>query len=106
MNEEWFIKLLQWFQFGVLAMFGGMIRYLREHTQGDKDFHFVKFLIHLSIAFFVGCLMGQFIEGSERFKDGYLMAAGYCANEILTQLDAHMSNISNWFKGIGKGDKE
>ncbi len=104
MNEEttFLTKVIEIFQFGILAMFGGMIRYLREHAAGEKEFHLFKFLIHLGIAFFVGCLIGEFIEGSERFKDGYLMAAGYCANEILNQLDSRLSNISEWFKGLGK----
>jgi hypothetical protein len=70
--------------------------------QGDKEFHFIKFAIHLGIAFFIGCLIGEFIEGSERFKDGYLMAAGYCANEILNQLDSRFNSISEWFKGPEK----
>lgn len=86
-EPDFLTKLVEWFQFGSLAAFGGMIKFLRDHQHLDKSFSFIRFVIQLSIAFFVGCFLGDLLKGSDEFKDGYLMAAGFCANEMLTHIE-------------------
>lgn len=88
MLDEYCRKLIELFQFGSLAAFGGMVKFLREHQDSSKPFSLLRFFIQLVVAFFVGCFLGDILNGSSQYKDGYLMAAGYCANEVLTQLES------------------
>lgn len=102
MNQDFLARLVELFQFGSLAAFGGMVKFLREHQGGTATFSIFRFFIQLAVAFFVGCFLGDILKGSDQFKDGYLMAAGYCANEVLTQLELFVKNKASHFNKGGK----
>jgi hypothetical protein len=88
-REEFLQRLVELFQFGSLASFGGLVKFLKDHQDHGKPFSLLKFFIQITIAFFVGCVLGDAIASTgSPYKDGYLLAVGFCANEVLSQLES------------------
>lgn len=77
----------EWLQYGVLAGFGGMANYLYVTIMKRKPFVWVMFSANIFIAFFVGNLVGRIIPADAAYKDGLVMACGYCAFPLLAVIE-------------------
>lgn len=75
---------------GILATAGGVANYLHAvYIKRQKEFSVVMFVMNILLAFFVGNLVGSFLEQSYRYRDGIIMMAGYCTFPILSIIDTH-----------------
>lgn len=77
----------EWLQYGALAGFGGMANYLYLNVLRGKKFVWAMFSANIFIAFFVGSLIGRSLPIDTAYRDGFIMAGGYCAFPILTALE-------------------
>lgn len=83
MFEELPDKIVKILQFGSLAGFGAAANYLYVTVMQGKKFLWAMFLANLFIAFFTGNLVGAFLPEAHDFRDGIIMASGYCAFPVL-----------------------
>lgn len=68
---------------GALGTFGGIANYVYSSVDGNRRFVWGMFVANVILACFVGVLVGQFIDLENPYRDGYIMAAGFCAYPIL-----------------------
>jgi fluoride ion exporter CrcB/FEX len=80
-------KALDFLRAGVLASFGAMAKYLYDSTTTDKKFTWGMFAANIFIAFFVGKLVGEFIDPAHQYRDGMIMVAGYGSYPFLAWLE-------------------
>lgn len=79
--------LVEWFQYGALAGFGGIANYLYVTVMRGKRFVWAMFSANIFIAFFVGNLVGRVVPADASYKDGIIMACGYCAFPLLAIIE-------------------
>ena len=75
-------RLIELIQLGLLGAFGGMANYVYVTMQEERKFSWIRMGINMFLAFFVGNLAGSLLPDST-YKDGVLMAAGFCTYPIL-----------------------
>lgn len=80
-------NVVEWIQYGALAGFGGMANYLYLTVMKGKRFMWAMFSANIFIAFFVGNLVGRVVPASNEYKDGIIMACGYCAFPLLAVIE-------------------
>lgn len=80
-------RVVELAQLGLLGAFGGAANYVYVTIQKEQKFSWWRMIVNMFLAFFVGNLGGELLPGSE-YKDGILMAAGFCAYPILSVLEA------------------
>lgn len=97
MSEEvnWFQKALAFLQVGALASLGGMAAYLYHVTQGRVKFSWIIFVINVFLAFFVGNVVGEFLDVGHKHRDGLLMVAGFCTYPTLGFIESQFRKILN-----------
>lgn len=79
-------KLWRLLQLGLLGVFGGAAAYVYTLSTRGTPFRWVGFAANLFLAFFVGCMAGDWIPSGGAmtdYKDGLVMAVGFCAYPIL-----------------------
>ena len=79
-------RLYEMFQLGMLGAFGGLANYVYITVQREQQFSWWRMLVNLFLAFFVGNFVGSIVPEST-FKDGIMMAAGFCTYPILNVLE-------------------
>lgn len=83
-------KLTQFLYFGLLGTLGGVAAYVYMLTTKGGKFHFWLFVGNVFLAFFVGKMVGTWLPESTshpEYRDGLVMAAGFCAYPILRLLE-------------------
>lgn len=90
--------LAEWLQYGVLASFGGMANYLYITIMRGKTFVWTMFTANIFISFFVGNLVGRFVAPDNPYKDGIIMACGYCSFPFLAILEF---KVREWVTKFG-----
>lgn len=75
---------------GALGTFGGIANYVYDSVDNSRRFAWGLFIASVILACFAGILVGQFIGMDSPYRDGYIMAAGFCAYPILRALKAHV----------------
>ena len=80
-------RLIELIQLGLLGAFGGMANYVYVTMQEERKFSWIRMGINMFLAFFVGNLVGNLLPDST-YKDGVLMAAGFCTYPILNTIEA------------------
>lgn len=79
-------RLIELIQLGLLGAFGGMANYVYVTMQEERTFSWIRMGINMFLAFFVGNLVGSLLPDST-YKDGVLMAAGFCTYPILNIIE-------------------
>lgn len=87
MFEELPDKVMKFLQFGSLAGFGAAANYLYVTVMQGKRFVWAMFFANLFIAFFTGNMVGAFLPEGHQFRDGIIMASGYCAFPVLALVE-------------------
>ena len=85
---------------GAIGLFWWASYYLYIVSKGNK-FHVVYFLINLFLAFFIGYVVGQFLDPSMAYRDGIIAVSGFCALPILSFLEKNgakliLNQIPKW----------
>lgn len=94
---EWVDKMSKFAYFGLLGMLGGVAAYVYMLTTKGGKFSFWLFLGNVFLAFFVGKMVGTWLPDSTyhpEYRDGLVMAAGFCAYPILRILEVR---FGEWF---------
>jgi hypothetical protein len=97
--EDWVEKLIRWAQLGMLGAFGGSAAYIHAMATKNQPFRVWAFAANVFLAFFVGKMLGGLIPFSPtyiEYRDGVVMALGFCAYPILGVLE---TKVVKWFKG-------
>lgn len=84
----------------LLAAMGGAASTLYAHVKDDKPVSITIFIINILLAGFVGQVVGSLIPGSFAYRDGVLLAAGFCTFPILGLLQAYTTKAAE--KMLGK----
>ncbi len=88
--EDALEKLMRWVQLGLLSAFGGAAAYVYTLSTHKTKFRWFGFAANLFLAFFAGCMAGHWIPsdaGTSEYRDGLVMAVGFCAYPILALLE-------------------
>lgn len=91
-------KAAEMAQLGFFASLGAMAAYLRQSVIDPKGrkFRWVIFLANIVVAFVVGNLVGDFLDGHE-YKDGLLIAAGYACFPVLDIVEMKIRKFAQNF---------
>jgi fluoride ion exporter CrcB/FEX len=83
-------KMLELAPPGLLAVIGGIAKYLRTNLKEDRQFSSAMFLLNISLAFLVGVMAGAWVDETNRFRDGIMMLCGYCTYPILDFMEERL----------------
>lgn len=92
--DKFLEELARWSQMGWLGAFGGAAAYVYGATAKNKPFRWIGFAANLFVAFFVGRMMGDLygaLGWSMDYRDGLVMASGFCAYPILRMLETQLA---------------
>lgn len=81
-------RLLEMTQYGLLASFGAIANYVYATFMQGKPFVWKMFFANIILAFFAGNMAGEFIAPDTNYRDGIIMACGYCAFPLLAIFEA------------------
>ncbi len=81
-------RALEMGQYGLLASFGAVANYFYATWMQGKPFVWKMFIANIVLAFFAGNMAGEFIAPETKFRDGIIMACGYCAFPLLAIFEA------------------
>ena len=87
-------KVAEFISTGVIWSFGGASFYLYKVSKW-QSFKFWMFLINLILAFFIGYVIGKFLEPSN-YRDGIIAISGFSSFPILELLE------KKWFLFFAK----
>lgn len=85
--EEVVKRAVEFLQFGSLAAFGAMAKYMSDINAGRKDFKVGSTFIIIFIAFFLGNLIVQFLGTDHDFLGGIIMVAGWSLDKVISLLE-------------------
>lgn len=102
MTDRILERLLEMLQFGLLASLGGLANYLYITVHQERKFSFWMMLVNLLLAFYVGNVAGSFMPEASSYRDGVLMAAGFCTYPILAFVENRFQRVlsivfDRWF---------
>lgn len=79
-------RVMELLQLGLLGAFGGLANYVYVTMQNETKFSWIRLFVNVFLAFFVGNMIGSLLPDST-YKDGVLMAAGFCTYPILNIIE-------------------
>ncbi len=79
-------KVFEFAQLGLLGAFGGLANYVHVTMYQEQKFSWVRMIVNIFLAFYVGNLIGSMMPEST-YKDGLIMAAGFCCHPILKLIE-------------------
>ena len=85
--ERFIARLVELGWLGVLGAFGGLANYVYLSMRKQTPFNWKRFLANLFLAVFTGIMLGQFISPENPFRDGFIMAFGFCAYPLLNLVE-------------------
>lgn len=80
-------RVVDMLELGLLGSFGAIANYLYVTVMQGKPFVWIMFFANIIIAFFAGNLVGEFIHPANEYRDGIIMASGYCAFPLLAMVE-------------------
>lgn len=83
-------KLLELTPPGLLAVIGGIAKYLRTNLKDGREFSSAIFVMNIGLAFLVGIMAGAWVDETNRFRDGIMMLCGYCTYPILDFMEERL----------------
>ena len=98
MLQAFLERLLELTPPGLLAVIGGMAKYLRTNLKDGRDFSWGLFAMNIGLAFLVGIIAGAFIDETNRFRDGIMMLCGYCTYPILDLMEERLLALAKKIK--------
>lgn len=97
--EEVIRKAIDFLQFGSLAAFGAMAKYMNDVNTGKKEFKTVSTFVIIFIAFFLGNVIVSFLGTEHEYLGGILMVAGWSLDKVLALLEVV---TDEWLRRIKK----
>lgn len=94
-------RILEMLQYGLLACFGAVGNYLYATIGQGRPFVWKMFAANIIIAFVVGNMAGEFIADDYEYRDGVLMACGYCTFPLLAMFETlFMARITEYLRNF------
>lgn len=79
-----------WGQLGILGAFGGIANYYYLNVTKNRKFLWGVLFANIILAFFLGKVLGSFIDEGNEFRDGIVMLIGFFAFPIINILEARV----------------
>lgn len=79
-----------WGQLGILGAFGGIANYYYLNVTKNRKFLWGVLFANIILAFFLGKVLGSFIDEENEFRDGIVMLIGFFAFPIINILEARV----------------
>lgn len=86
-------KIAEFIYTGLIAGFGGFSNYLYKYSKDGKDFKAVSFFINISLAFFIGNVVGSFLPETFQYRDGMLLISGFVCYPLLDTIEKKAPSI-------------
>lgn len=83
-------EAVSWGQLGFLGAFGGIANYYYLTVTKNRKFLWGLLSANIVLAFFLGKVLGGFIDESNEFRDGIVMLIGFFAFPIINVLEARV----------------
>ena len=88
-------EILSWSSLGVLGAFGGVANFYYLNATKNRAFAWGLLAANVVVAFFIGRVVGGFIDPDNQFRDSIAMLLGFFSFPVVHILEARLVAIIN-----------